>query len=213
MQHLCNWIAIRVPQLQRLRLSDTRVCSTMFTRIKGTCPLLDEIIIDGRTGLVPNCITHQPDFRSPLHGYIPRPFLDAFYNSQVRDSLFVKKGRVLLIGQCFVPWHETEGTFGYLYTVNCVDDITIVYRIALFCGTRGFGDAEDFEVEEGSQSEEEDSHVDEGIWMRCSIPSNGQEVDTIDARYILCLPEYQLEMLEGPNWLQLGHGSRLPHAL
>lgn len=112
-----------------------------------------------------------------------------------------------------MPWHETEGTFGYLYTVHCVDDITTVYPIALFCGTRGFGDAGDFAVEEGSQSEEEDSHVDEGIWMRYSIPSNGQEVDIIDAGYMLHLPEDQLEMLEGPSWLQLGHGARLPHAL
>jgi len=130
MHHLCSWIAVRLPQLQRLRLSDTRVCSTMFTRIKETCPLLDEIIIDGRAGLVPNCITDLPDFHSVLHRCIPRPYLDAFYNSQVRDSLLLRKARVVVIGQRFVSWEETEDAFGYLYTISCIDDITTVYPFA-----------------------------------------------------------------------------------
>jgi len=27
------------------------------------------------------------------------------------------------------------------------------------------------------------------------------------------MPKHQLEMLEGPSWLQLGHGARLPRAI
>ncbi|KAK5095511.1 hypothetical protein LTR70_003435 [Exophiala xenobiotica] len=165
-----------------------------------------------RAGLVPNCTTHRPDFQSVVYSGIPRPFHDAFYNSQVRNSLLLRKARVVVIGQRFVTWEETEDAFGYLYTISCIDDITTVYPFAKFCGTRGIGGIGDLEAEEGTQSED-DSQVDEGKWMRYSIPSNGQEVDIIDARNMLNLPKHQLEMLEGPSWLQLGHGARLPRAI
>lgn len=182
----------------------------MFTLVTEACPLLEELIIDSRTGLVPNCRTHQPDPQSPLRYCISRPFVDAFHSSRIRGG--DRKPRIVLVGQRLVNPRETEEVFSFFYTINCVEDITTVYPVATFYCHRGLGDAGDLQWETDSQPLK-GNQVEEGMWMRYSIPSSGQEVDLLDASPLWDLPESQLgSLLEGPSWVQLGHGARLPYA-